>query len=362
VHGPEEKIVTRRKKRDLEVIADNFKQRYEQQGRFDVLLNKQQTLDALEALKILAPFEATLIDSAKIFVKWKNEQNASINLAEAFAKYGENLTKKRKTEKYIKDFTYTLELFSEFKSTLICDLKTEDFESVLDKQVSSSRDAHLRKLNAVINHAVKKQYIKANFLKPIELHGISCKDVIIYTNSQVKSIFRYACGNDLSYLPYFAILFFGGVRPEGCQKLNWADLTSDSRLHLPYTINKGNKDGLMVEINSTLKAWLEFYTMRDGKCVGAIFPHSEDVFRGFRKKMAKEIRKTYQEYRWIQDGARRNFTSAHARLFGEAETAKALGHVDIKMVRKHYKKNITKSDAEEYWNITPQSLGLLSNY
>jgi integrase len=265
---------------------------------------------------------------------------------------------KKRTKKYISDYTNTLNILADYQKVLLCDLTAEEIESIFDKFSTSSRDAHLRKLKAVVNYAEKKKFIDSNFLKSIELIGSGGKNVEIFTNAQVKLILKYVAEKEIDYLPYIAVLFFAGVRPEGCQKLKWSDFTKDGRIHLGYTINKGNKDGLAVDVNKTLNEWLSWYFSKGRNQAGMILNKTTDELRGFRRKMEVELKSKDPNYAWIQDGPRRNFCSAYIRIHGEQEAVKATGHVDVKMLRKHYKKNIELSDAQEYWDITPISLGL----
>jgi len=358
VDGPKERIITRKKKRDLEEIAEVYQSRYKQEGKLTVALSKQETLDAGEALQILSPFNVTLIEAAKFFVDSKRRQSKSITLEEAFKKYCETLKVKRRTKKYISDYTNTLNILEDYKEVLLCDIIAEDIESIFDKLPTSSRDAHLRKLKAVVNYAQKKKFIDNNLFKSIELIGSGGKDVEIFTNAQVKLILKYVAEKEIDYLPYIAVLFFAGVRPEGCQKLKWSDFTKDGRIHLSYTINKGNKDGLTVDVNKTLSEWLSWYFSQGKNQTGMLLEKTADELRGFRRRMEVDLKRRDPNYAWIQDAPRRNFCSAYTRIHGEQEAVKATGHVDIKMLRKHYKKNIELSDAQEYWDITPIALGL----
>lgn len=324
----------------------------------NVALSKQETLDAGEALQILSPFNVTLIEAAKFFVDSKRRQSKSITLEEAFKKYCEALTVKRRTKKYISDYTNTLNILEDHKEDLLCDIITEEVESIIDKLPTSSRDAHLRKLKAVVNYAQKKKYVDSNSFNSVELIGSGGKEVEIFTNAQVKLMLKYLAEKEVDYLPYIAVLFFAGVRPEGCQKLKWSDFTKDGRIHLSYTINKGNKDGLTVDVNETLREWLGWCSSKGLSQTGMLLKKTKDELRGFRKRMSVHLKKQDPNFAWKQDAPRRNFCSAYTRIHGEQEAVKATGHVDIKMLRKHYKKNMELSDAQEYWNITPMALEL----
>ena len=62
--------------------------------------------------------------------------------------------------------------------------------------------------------------------------------------------------------------------------------------------------------------------------------------------------------KWIQDGARKTFASAHFKTHQDPmKTAYELGHRGTNMLHTHYNQNMRREDAEAFWNILPPKGG-----
>jgi integrase len=60
--------------------------------------------------------------------------------------------------------------------------------------------------------------------------------------------------------------------------------------------------------------------------------------------------------RWLKDGLRHTFASAHMAKFGDAtKLMLAMGHKDLKMIWKNYYRHMTTEEADKFWGIVPRS-------
>jgi integrase len=151
-------------------------------------------------------------------------------------------------------------------------------------------------------------------------------------------------------VPYFAITFFAGVRPEAVMKMTWADVSKNGYLYVPHLANKTGHS-YNTKILSPLAEWLEWWTAKGNKKSGYIWPLSDSTLKRVRKSaMKKADIKT-----WVNDGARKTFATAHRTTFNcKVLTSGALGHKGTTILDEYYDSRLmTPEEASSYWEISP---------
>jgi integrase len=151
-------------------------------------------------------------------------------------------------------------------------------------------------------------------------------------------------------IPYFAVCFFAGVRPEACTKLKWSDVGTNGYLYVPHSVNKTGH-AYSVEILPVLASWLEGWETCGNKREGDLLPLSASTLKRLRKR-AMAVAGIAD---WLQDGPRKTFATAHRGAFKcKTTTCAALGHKGTTVLDEFYDSRLmTEAEAQEYWKILP---------
>src|SRR5437762_7318781 len=94
----------------------------------------------------------------------------------------------------------------------------------------------------------------------------------ILINAQVSALLKATIENDLELLPYQLFCIFAGVRPKEVERLKWSDVNIEEKfIQVP---EETSKTGVrrVVDMESLLVSWLDYYVGRGGGTDGAIVP------------------------------------------------------------------------------------------
>ena len=126
-------------------------------------------------------------------------------------------------------------------------------------------------------------------------YKIKRHDVEIYTPAEMSKLLNAA---DVDFIPYLALIAFGGVRREElCKGLLWGSINFDrGDIIVPAAIAKTNRKRKIV-MSKNLLAWLAPYRMKHGP----IFPHDP------QRRIAKLANAS--GVKWKRNGLRHSFGS-----------------------------------------------------
>jgi len=146
---------------------------------------------------------------------------------------------------------------------------------------------------------------------------------------------------------YLAIAVFAGVRPTELQRLTWESINFDLRyIHIGGGVSKVRNERY-VDMEDPLIAWLEPYRQTSGP----IAPQDTYVFNKLFNRARKEA--GLQEG-WTPDILRHTFASYHvAKHERKDKTALMMGS-SVKMLDRHYRKPLHRSNVADFWSILPQ--------
>jgi integrase len=227
-------------------------------------------------------------------------------------------------------------------------LTPESIDSALHGIGPASRNLKIRHLKSVLNFCMKHDWLKDSPLRRVDLAPIQRREIQTYTPEQVRSIMLAVKQLYPEAVPFFAICFFAGTRPEEVLRLDWNAISDREHICVPAEVSK-TRSRRFTTISPTLLAWLNWHEQNGGPTEGRIFPKSEMTLIRMRRNVAKSA-----QVKWIQDGARKTFASAHFKTFMDAgKTAYELGHRGTSMLHTHYNQNMRKEDAEQFWKIVP---------
>ncbi len=272
-----------------------------------------------------------------------------ITAADAVAKFYEAKKAEGMSAMYLKDIRGKKGggLLSDFAQDFQCPLSSiqpEDLrEYVNGKRVGLvSKENRRRMLVVLFNFAKANGWLRANEGTAADALGtykIKQRDVEIYTPAEISRLLN---ATDPDFLPYIALICFGGVRREELHKgLKWDAINFDrGTITVPAALAKtGRKRKIVMAEN--LSEWLAPYRIKSGP----IFDKDP------RKRIAKVIKAS--GVKWKRNALRHSFGSYRMeQTKNEGQVALEMGN-SPKVVKDHYFEIVDEHAAHEFWNIKP---------
>ncbi|MCF8131342.1 MAG: site-specific integrase [Deltaproteobacteria bacterium] len=328
----------------------------ERKGYASLNFTDQQKTDAVEALNLLKEFGANLRTAANFYAKHHKKvdhdngvEHLIIRYLKEQAQRVENGTLRPRT--YEDTVKRLKPLREELGNRAIDVVDAEDIKQLLSGYKPQNAANYKRYTSMFFRWAVKKDLVQGNPVEKLDAIKLEDDAPEIYSPNQVKAIIK-ACTEKKDnreprkeMLPYFALAFFAGIRPEEICRLEWKDITLDEGIiHIRAAVSK-TKKARFLEMPANLRQWLAICPDREG----LVFPWSESS----QKRWRAEVYKT-ASVPSIQDGARHSMATYYLALHTIEETTELLGHSD-KVLFRHYKGLIKgrKKQAEKYFSIIP---------
>lgn len=328
--------------------------KYQNEG---VKLSAEQGKDASMALDLLEGFDADLVKVAKYYVKNHAKADPDKTIGHLIDLY---LAEKQEQVEIgdIRPRSYTdikgrVKLLRDnFGDRDVRDVDTDDLRKLLKQFKRQNRANYKRHISMFFIWAIREKFIHENPAKKLKYVKLKNKSPEIYTPEKTRNIMNVCREPDTprgtEMIPYFALAFFGGVRPDEILRLDWSDILFDENtIRIRESVSKTDDDRTFT-MPDNLREWLLTCPNRTGK----VFPYSESSRQRWRSEICKIA--TVQH---LQDGARHSMATYYYELNGLEETIDLLGHSD-KVLFRHYKNRNkgrnSKTKAKEYFNICPK--------
>ncbi len=326
-----------------------FRSRRDQLGSLASQTTTPELIQAKQASSVLSGSGLSVVDAARMVAAKIESERKSETLDLGFERYMADCERRLKSPKHIRDLNQTRNLFSPLLEQLLVNLTGDQIDVTLASLPPASRNLKIRHLKAVLNYCIKQDWLSSTPLKRVELAPIRPKEIETYSPEQVRAIMDAVVQTHLEAVPFFAISFFAGTRPEEIMKLEWSAFTDDGQLCITAAVNK-TRTKRFTTVTPTLQAWLDWFVAQGGVKTGYVFPKSQMTLIRIRRKVAE-----IAGVEWIQDGARKTFASAHYKIHQDAlKTAYELGHRGTTMLHTHYNQNMRRDDAVRFWDILPR--------
>jgi len=351
------KLLKEAEKRAAE-IAKNLSQDGHESLSFPVELRGM----ALTASALLKPYDKSILQAAEFYkthldaVKLKEESALVPVIAKAWLadkKSGKTKRLRGQTLQGIKQATAMLTKIFEGKRML--EITTDDMREYLDNlKVGLRRKFNINsRFSQFFNWSIKKGHTKTNPCAAIEIH-VDGKDVLILAPEEVLALLKLCEAKHKDLQLYHAISLFAGLRPEECQALNWENIHLEEQTITVLADTSKTKETRNVHIEPTLLAWLEDHKPK--KPTG--FVTAQENFKkrtlglhvdlGYRGKGENE-----KAPAWPQDVLRHSYGSYWlAKFKNRAQLAENMGN-SLQIIKKHYKKVVSKSAVAEFWSLVP---------
>lgn len=193
----------------------------------------------------------------------------------------------------------------------------------------------------------------SNPVKVIPAAKIKKKEVVVATVSEVSALLLRAEKTDPEMVPWFAIAFFAGLRPESeLSKLKWTDINFDEKW---IRVGFGNKTDTkrFVDLSDTLAKWLAPHAEKSGKIQQTNHRKRKDAVVQGKEGESQPV------LTWERDISRHTYGSnLEAQARSEGKDAKAIvlanmGHTMAQTFEQHYRNARTAKQAAEFWSISP---------
>jgi len=256
------------------------------------------------------------------------------------------------TEGYLVTFNWAKKQLSELHGIPLSQLDARHWQEWLPKWRKAGNYAarsfnHLRTfLVSIYSMPEAVEVFPANPVRPIPAAKIKRKEVAIASAKEVSKLLKHVLAEDPEMLPWFAIAFFAGLRPESeLGRLNWQDINFEEKW---IRVGFGNKTDTkrFVDLADNLALWLKPLAKKKGKIQQRNHRKRKDRLAGGILKWERDIsRHTYG-----------SFLEAQARTEGKDAKAVALqnmGHNVAQTFDQHYRNARTAKQAKDFWSIVP---------
>jgi len=319
-------------------------------GTAGVAMSDRIRGDALSALEILKPLDASLIDAARFFAA-HNEQLARSetveNAVNAFLVHKEPDSRHR----YFKDLRFRLGRFAlSFGTRKLADIdagEIQDWSNTIPNLENGgslsprSRNTYVSRVSALLTFAKDRGWVETNVLNGMSKAKVrSDEEVGILTTAQAEKLLTEA---DRRSLPYFAIGMFAGLRTKELEQLDWSSVHWDeAEIEVKAKTSKtGSKR--FVPMHATLQTWLEPYRTETGR----IYPGRKTIDANRAKAgLLKD---------WPENCLRHSFGSYCMASFKDnAKLSLDMGHMNPKQVFESYHQVVRSAAAAKFWSLLPK--------
>lgn len=255
-----------------------------------------------------------------------------------------------------------------FGQTQIHQLRESDFDDFISTLVprkgelsAAAKKKYLTACKSVLEYAVKKDIIESeyNFLKHTIAEKPKRVEPSVLSVDDAKKLMCTLKNNAKlhKYIPMVVLGLFCGVRNQERCRLKYADLYVGGRneIFLSCEVTKTSLDRVIYP-SENVKSWLDFARNSGIDMSSDSFicdGNTEDERVTFNAMFQKNIKKAGIVL--PKNVLRHSAASYMCELQGFTATSTQLGHTE-QILRQHYRRALTKQDAQEFFNITPDNI------
>lgn len=299
---------------------------------------------------------------------------AKLTVAEVVKEYLERLEKTKKPAT-VTDRRWRLSTFEEtYGESLAAAMTAATVEDwVLSAPTRHAQATRRRAVNALFVFAKRRGYVHDNPMERVEkIQTRSPDEVAVFSPGEVEAVLRAAQKVEPGMVPFFALGFFAGLRPQNeLRRLDFANVNMepDGKIKVVRSTSKTDRTRY-VPIQPNLRAWLRSVPAESR--TGAV-PYSRRAFRrvldaarvdkkgepvDFTVEKGKPVFKPGKEgvaVTWSADVMRHTFcTNRQAIIRNIHQLCEEAGNTPH-VARAHYlePKEGAEAEAEKFWNIKP---------
>jgi integrase len=304
-----------------------------------------------EAFKILGG--ANMVEAARYWKQHVAAELPPVTATEAVEKFREAKERAGLSLLYLKDIRLLLGDFAKDFQCQLSSIQPDDLQQYLNRKRIGpvALENRRRLLVALFNFAKAQGWLRPNegtAADALSAYKIKRRDVEVYTPAEVTQLLQAAQATDQDadphFVPYLALLAFGGVRREELfKRLKWEAINFErGSIIVSAEIAKTGRKR-KIAMNENLIEWLKPFRFQRGP-IFALDP---------RKRIAKIVK--LSKVKWKRNGLRHSFGSYRMeQTKNEGLVALEMGN-SPKVVKDHYFEIVDESAMLEYWSIRPQA-------
>jgi integrase len=311
-------------------------------------LSEIERADASNAINLLQPFEVSLTEVAKYYIRHHANLRDSRSVADVAAELLKIKNRDNLSHRYTLDLHQRLRRFVQtFGSRKIAEVSGAEIDSWLrDLNVGAlARNTYLARLNLLFTFACRRRWCISNPLSDTEKGRWKGADPGILSPEKFARLLENASPETL---PYWAIGGFAGLRAAELGRLEWQDIDFEGGL-VEVTRSKSKTAARRhVAIRPALAAWLSPYRQQ---VTGKVCPAN------LRNRLEADRGRAGIE-NWPTNALRHSFASYCLEYFKRpGELTVEMGHTDEALVARFYRKRVRPEAAQAWWSIMPPETG-----
>jgi len=334
-------------KAEAEDRATEIRTQVENEGRAAFTMPTAVRVEAIRAVKQLAPHKVTITEAVDFYVEHVLKYRTAPTVAEIVKRLVTEAEGNKRRDRTVKDLRMRLEQFAKtFGDRQLASITREDLAAWLNDPTlgARSRINYAVKASQLYNFAIRNQWAEYNIAASIPRPTAEDAEPEIFTPEQAARLLEHAADYDL--LPYVALGLFAGLRSAELLRLDWSAVKLAERSIIIAAGVAKKRSRRVVEINESLAAWLPSCAKRKGMVVE--IPDQRTLY----KRLA-ELATAAGLEKWPDNGLRHSCASYSLALTGDAvRVAYQLGN-SADMIHRHYKALVTKADAERFFELRP---------
>jgi integrase len=237
-----------------------------------------------------------------------------------------------------------------FSKQLIDTISNEEYLNFLSESPYTDRTKYnlFGSLAAVLRFGRKQRFLSQEHTEiEADFGKLRSKTPEFYTPDELCRLF---VAHDKRYLPYIALMAFGGSRRAEAERLSMRDVLFDEKMiRMGPEITK-TSTGRTLDIPDVLAQWLKEFASPGGK----ILPLSK--IKAIPRKRQKVVGLETK-----QNALRHSFCSYHLALHRNAALTAELAGNSPQMLNRHYKALVSKIAAERWFSISPDAVRAFAN-
>jgi integrase len=327
---------------ELRVRKENF-------GSSLASLSATEITEAGKGLELLRPYGVGLLEAVRGYIEVHNQRKGSISFLDLCNRYLD--AKAGKDARHLRSLRNTRDRFLSLHTMLVSDIDHKILEPLINAVPAGGRNLIIRHFRSFWSFSIRKGYAAFNPAKQLDFVENKRKEVEVIDPDVVDRMLVHALDHDLGLLPYVAIGFFTGIRPEELCQLTWNDIHLASKeITVPSTVSK-TRTRRFPPLSDNAISWLGVYRQRGGKTEGLIIGLKEDA----RYAHLRNNRAAAGITRWPQDGMRHSFASFWLAKFKDVNRLREImGHEgNTRTLWRYYHRGTTEAEAERFWAIMP---------
>jgi integrase len=350
---------------DARIFHEQCKVQIAQFGAQSMEISDRVRGHAIEGMKLLEPYGASLIDAVKHYVAHLESRRGGVPLSQAIDELLLNRKSVEVSARYVNDLRLRLGRFKEaFPDASTRSITTANVGSFLEGLgvAASTTNTFRRDLRTLFEFAVERGYVEIN---PVRVKPIKCKDTKIEILS-VDQTARLLKSCDPETLPSVAIAAFCGLRQAEIGRLDWSKVDLDEKIITVDADIAKTGGRRVVDIPDCAINWLAPYSKDRGKIMPSEFRILFDRVRvraGFKPSF--EQRKDTVLQTLLQGKARLQPWPAnclrHSAISYRLSKCKDIGQVATvsgnspSIIKRNYLELVKPSAADAYFKITPST-------